>query len=77
MFEVVVRAVEPDNIHPLPIAEAWDGTHWTVDIQVRLPCGIDLDGSGVDVSQRRARAKALQRIRKTVTMYRKYGHVPN
>ena len=76
-FEDTVTEFYPDNCHPLPIAEAWDGANWSVDIQIRLPDGTDLDGTGRDESQHRARAKAMQRIRKTRTMYEKLGYVPN
>lgn len=76
-FEVVVKSFCPENNHPLPLAEAWDGEIWTVDIQVRTADGMDIDGTGTDPNLSRARAKAMQRIRKTRTMYEKHGYVAN
>ena len=60
----------------MPIAEAWDGVLWTVDIQVRNS-ELDIDGTGIDADLIKARSKAVQRIRKTRTMYDTYGYVPN
>lgn len=76
-FHLMVKMFCPDNVHPMPIAEAWDGAIWTVDIQVRTCDGMDIDGTGTDPLLARARAKAMQRIRKTRTMYEKHGYVAN
>ena len=75
LFLERVKFEEPDNDHPLPVAEAWDGVKWTVDIQIRTR-NYDIDGTGVDLNLDKARNKALQRIRKTKTMYERYGVVP-
>ena len=75
-IEEAIKILCPGNEHPLPVAEAYDGVVWTVDIQLRVE-EMDLDGTGTDPDLERARAKALQRIRKTVTMYNKLGYVPN
>lgn len=75
-IEIMVRRLSPENEHPMPVAEAWDGQQWTVDIQIRVG-KMDIDGTGRDRDIERARAKALQRIRKTRTMYELHGYVPN
>ena len=67
----------PFNTHPLPIATAWDGGEWTVDLAARDEEGMDLDVTASDKSAQNARDKALQRITKSHTMYKKYGYVPN
>jgi len=66
LFLERVKFEEPSNNHPLPIAEAWDGVKWTVDIQIRTE-DYDIDGTGIDISLDKARNKALQRVRKTIT----------
>ena len=72
----IVASLAPDNNHPIPIAEAWDGENWTVDIQIRNET-LDLDATAVAPTLSRARSKAIQRIRKTKTLYAKHGYVPN
>jgi len=76
IFLLTVGELAPDNAHPMPIAESWDGVKWTVDIQIRTS-ELDIDGTGIDADIIRARAKAVQRIRKTKTMFERYGYVPN
>jgi hypothetical protein len=67
----------PDNAHPLPIATAWDGTDWTVDLSARNWSGMDLEASATDPSCEKAEDKAFQRLTKSFTMFKKYGYVPN
>ena len=67
----------PSNTHPLPIATAWDGCCWTVDLGARDEEGMDLDVTASDACDQKACDKALQRLTKSYTMYQKYGYVPN
>ncbi len=74
-FERFVKAYCPENTHPMPLAEVWDGVKWTVDIQLRTS-EIDIDGTGVDIDLDTARIKALRRLKKTRTMYERHGYLP-
>jgi len=66
----------PLNTHPIPIATAWDGTIWTVDLAARYE-EMDLDVTATSPDLHTAEDKAYQRITKSHTMYRRYGYVPN
>ena len=67
----------PFTRHPLPICTAWDGSDWTVDLAARDEEGMDLDVTASDKYEDNANDKALQRITKSYTMYKRYGYVPN
>ena len=79
MLEVLDKFLElvPANIHPMPVAMAWDGEAWEVDLQVRTEDGMDIDGYARDINLCNAFEKAYQRIYKSKTMYERVGYVPN
>jgi len=76
--DIQVRMEEqfPDNTHPMPIATAWDGEEWTVDLAARYE-EMDLDVTATSIDPHKAEDKAYQRITKSHTMYKRYGYVPN
>ena len=65
LIEVQMQAWD-QNIHPLPIAEAWDGRAWTVDLQYRDSTGYDIEASFTHVNLDIARTKAYHRLRKQI-----------
>jgi hypothetical protein len=72
-----IKSVFPENIHPMPIAFAWDGHLWECDVQVRLATGMDIDGYAKSSNMDEAFQKAFQRTVKSKTMYERVGYVPN
>jgi hypothetical protein len=70
-------ALEPNNVHPMPLAISWDGEQWEVDFQVRTKEGMDIDGFARDINLERAAEKAYERVYKSKKMYEKVGYVPN
>lgn len=72
-----ITSVFPLNIHPMPLAFAWDGTQWECDVQVRTEDGMDIDGYARSVDMEKAFHKAFQRTVKSKTMYERVGYVPN
>jgi hypothetical protein len=76
---IAVRMKEefPYNIHPMPVALAWDGAEWECDLQARSEEGMDIDGFARAPTQKAACNKAFQRITKSRTMYERLGYVPN
>ena len=72
-----LRSVFPDNIHPIPLAFAWDGEYWECDVQVRTEEGMDIDGYARSHTMKLAFHKAFQRTVKSKTMYERMGYVPN
>ena len=67
----------PDNIHPMPLAVAWDGEAWECDLQARTEDGMDIDSNARDINLDAACEKAYQRMYKSKGMYERYGYVPN
>ena len=76
-LQIRMQETFPFNSHPLPIATAWDGMIWTVDLSARDGEGMDLDVTAESRDIDNAGDKAFQRITKSYTMYKKYGYVPN
>ncbi len=69
--------VFPHNIHPMPLAFAWNGVVWECDVQVRTENGMDIDGFARSEDMEQAFHKAFQRTVKSKTMYERMGYVPN
>lgn len=67
----------PENIHPMQVADMWDGKNWTVDLQVRTVEGMDIEATGVHADFDIARNRAMSKLRKQRETYRILGYNPN
>ena len=67
----------PTNIHALPVATGHDGELWTVDLAIKTEEGMDVEGTASDPNLETACVEAYRRLKRSHTLYRKYGYVPN